>query len=48
MSAIVSIGADKVISPETSGAEDIYFASMEPTIMKITDMHGVDRHTKGI
>ena len=34
-------GADKVISPETSGAEDIYFASMEPTIMKITDMHGV-------
>jgi voltage-gated potassium channel len=34
-------GADKVISPETSGAEDIYFASMEPTIMKITDKHGV-------
>ena len=34
-------GADKVISPEASGAEDIFFASMEPTIMKITDMHGV-------
>ncbi|MFZ0442631.1 MAG: 3H domain-containing protein [Methanobacterium sp.] len=34
-------GADKVISPEASGAEDIYFASMEPTIMKITDIHGV-------
>jgi voltage-gated potassium channel len=34
-------GADKVISPETSGAEDIYFASMEPTIMKITDIHSV-------
>ena len=34
-------GADKVISPETSGAEDIYFASMQPTIMKITDKHGV-------
>ena len=34
-------GADKVISPETSGAEDIYFASMQPTIMKITDIHGV-------
>jgi len=34
-------GADKVISPETSGAEDIYFASMEPTIMKITVKHGV-------
>jgi voltage-gated potassium channel len=34
-------GADKVVSPETSGAEDIYFAAMEPTIMKITTMHGV-------
>lgn len=34
-------GADKVISPETSGAEDIYFASMEPTIMKITVKHSV-------
>jgi voltage-gated potassium channel len=34
-------GANKVISPETSGAEDIYFASMEPTTMKITEMHGV-------
>nr|WP_320406856.1 3H domain-containing protein [Methanobacterium lacus] len=35
-------GADKVISPETSGAEDIYFASMEPTIMKITVKHSVE------
>ncbi len=34
-------GADKVISPEASGAEDIYFASMEPTTMKITEIHGV-------
>ncbi len=34
-------GADKVISPEASGAEDIYFAAMEPTIMKITETHGV-------
>ncbi|AEG19202.1 3H domain-containing protein [Methanobacterium paludis] len=34
-------GADKVISPEASGAEDIYFAAMEPTIMKITEIHGV-------
>ncbi len=34
-------GADKVISPETSGAEDIYFAAIEPTIMKITEMHEV-------
>ncbi len=35
-------GADKVISPETSGAEDIYFAAIQPTIMKITEMHGVN------
>lgn len=35
-------GADKVISPETSGAEDIFFAAIQPTIMKITLMHGVD------
>lgn len=35
-------GADKVISPEASGAEDIYFAAIQPTIMKITEMHGVD------
>lgn len=34
-------GADRVISPETSGGEDIYFASVEPTIMKITMMHDV-------
>jgi voltage-gated potassium channel len=34
-------GADKVISPETSGASDIYFAAIEPTIMKITVMHDV-------
>jgi voltage-gated potassium channel len=35
-------GANRVISPETSGAEDIYFAAIQPTIMKITLMHGVD------
>jgi voltage-gated potassium channel len=34
-------GANKVISPETSGAEDIYFAAIEPTIMKITVKHDV-------
>ena len=34
-------GANKVISPETSGAADIYFAAIEPTIMKITEMHEV-------
>ena len=32
-------GADRVISPETSGGEDIYFAAIEPTIMKITEIH---------
>lgn len=34
-------GADRVISPETSGGEDIYFAAVEPTIMKLTMMHEV-------
>lgn len=34
-------GADRVISPETSGGEDIYFAAIEPTMMKITVMHEV-------
>jgi voltage-gated potassium channel len=34
-------GANRVISPETSGGEDIYFAAIEPTIMKITEIHDV-------
>lgn len=34
-------GANRVISPEASGAEDIYFAAIQPTIMKITMMHGM-------
>lgn len=34
-------GANAVISPESSGAEDIYFAAIQPTIMKITEMHDV-------
>ncbi len=34
-------GANQVISPESSGAEDIYFAAIQPTIMKITEMHNV-------
>lgn len=39
-------GADKVISPETSGGADIYFAAIEPTMMKITEMHGVSNIKK--
>ncbi len=39
-------GADKVISPETSGGEDIYFAAIQPTIMKITMMHDVSNIKK--
>ncbi len=39
-------GADKVISPETSGGEDIYFAAIEPTITKITMMHNVSNIKK--
>lgn len=34
-------GANKVISPETSGGEDIYFAAIEPTMTKITVKHEV-------
>lgn len=39
-------GANKVISPETSGGEDIYFAAIEPTITKITMMHDVSNIKK--
>jgi len=35
-------GADRVISPEISGGEDIYFAAMEPTMVKITVKHDVE------
>ncbi len=39
-------GADKVVSPETSGGEDIYFAAIEPTMMKITEIHDVENIQK--
>jgi len=39
-------GADKVISPETSGGEDIYFAAIEPTITKLTMIHDVSNIKK--
>lgn len=39
-------GADKVISPETSGGADIYFAAIEPTMMRITEMHDVSNIKK--
>lgn len=39
-------GANKVVSPETSGGEDIYFAAVEPTIMKITMLHEVKQIKK--
>ncbi|MFB2622871.1 3H domain-containing protein [Methanothermobacter marburgensis] len=35
-------GANRVISPEISGGEDIYFAAMEPTMVKITVKHDVE------
>lgn len=31
-----------MISPEISGGEDIYFAAMEPTMVRITVKHDVD------
>lgn len=34
-------GADKVISPEASGGNDIYFAAVEPNLIRITDKHDI-------
>ncbi len=39
-------GANRVISPEISGGEDIYFAAVEPTMMKITVKHDVENINK--
>ncbi|MGL6297583.1 MAG: NAD-binding protein [Methanobacteriaceae archaeon] len=36
---LLNSGANKVISPEESGGKDIYFAAMEPTMVKITTKH---------
>ena len=35
-------GANKVISPESSGGTDIYFAAVQPNLVHITERHGVD------
>lgn len=35
-------GANKVISPEASGGTDIYFASVKPNLIHITERHNVD------
>lgn len=35
-------GANKVISPESSGGTDIYFAAVQPNLIHITERHGVD------
>lgn len=35
-------GANKVISPEASGGTDIYFASVQPNLVRITEKHGVE------
>ena len=35
-------GANKVISPESSGGTDIYFAAVQPNLIHITEKHGVD------
>lgn len=36
---LLNSGANKVISPEESGGTDLYFAAMEPTMVKITTKH---------
>ncbi len=38
---LLRAGADRVISPEINAGEDIYFAAMEPTMVKITVKHEV-------
>ena len=35
-------GADKVISPEASGGNDIYFAAVQPNLVYITQKHDID------
>jgi len=37
-----SAGANRVILPEVSGGEDMYFAAVEPTMMKITEIHSIE------
>lgn len=35
-------GANKVISPEVSGGNDIYFAAVQPNLVHITQNHGIE------
>ncbi|MBP5784303.1 MAG: hypothetical protein J6W16_01805, partial [Methanobrevibacter sp.] len=35
-------GADKIISPEASGGVDLYFAAVEPSLVYVTQRHGID------
>ena len=35
-------GANKVISPEASGGNDIYFAAVQPNLVHITQKHDID------
>lgn len=39
VSRLYSAGANKVISPEVSGANDLYFAGVEPNLLKVTVQH---------
>lgn len=42
VSRLYSAGANKVISPEVSGANDLYFAGVEPNLLKLTVQHFFD------
>lgn len=42
ISRLKKAGANRIISPEFSGGKDIYFAAMEPLMMKITVKHGIE------
>ncbi|MGL4669252.1 MAG: 3H domain-containing protein, partial [Methanobacteriaceae archaeon] len=39
---LMNSGANKVVSPEESGGTDLYFAAVEPTMIKITTKHDFD------
>ena len=46
ISRLYSAGANKVISPEASGGNDLYYAAVKPNLIRITDKHGINNVTE--
>ena len=42
ISRLRKAGADKIVSPEISGGQDLYFESTRPHLLRITVIHAVD------